>query len=133
MSRNTMMGRDITVYSRYGTDQPAKWQGTVLTGVFYGETAAEHLTAAGVGGDSPGLSLRIPLRGGRRSRAQLEAAEDKTGLFTLLPGDFIAPGIFPQGAFTGELRQAVPEARRVKTVTERRYGTAMDHWEVETG
>ena len=95
MSRNTMMGRDITVYSRYGTDQP--------------------------------------LRGGRRSRAQLEAAADKTGLFTLLPGDFIAPGIFPQGAFTGELRQAVPEARRVKTVTERRYGTAMDHWEVETG
>ena len=118
MSRNTMMGRDITVYSRYGTDQPAKWQGTVLTGVFYRETAAEHLTAAGVGGDSPGLSLRIPLRGGRRSRAQLEAAADKTGLFTLLPG---------------ELRQAVPEARRVKTVTERRYGTAMDHWEVETG
>ena len=43
MSRNTMMGRDITVYSRYGTDQPAKWQGTVLTGVFYRETAAEHL------------------------------------------------------------------------------------------
>ena len=133
MSRQNMMGRDITVYSRYGTDQPAKWQGTVLTGVFYGETSADALTAAGSGQKSGGLSIRIPLRGGRRSREQLWAAEDRTGLFTLLPGDYIAPGIYPQGTFTGELRQTVPEARRVKSVTERRYGTALDHWEVETG
>lgn len=49
------------------------------------------------------------------------------------PGTLLPRGYFPRGPSPGSSGQAVPEARRVKTVTERRYGTAMDHWEVETG
>ena len=55
---------------------------------------------------------------------------DKTGLFTLRPGDFILSGTVSDTTITGELRERYPNARRILTVTERRYGTSLDHWEV---
>lgn len=128
-----MSGRffaSVTVLSR-GTDE-AVWYPAVLTGVFLRRTDGDTLTT---GGETPagGMTLRIPVRGGRRTREELEAAEDQTGLFTLLPGDYVIPEAVNGGErITGEPRKIYPQARRIKTVIARTYGSNLDHWEVET-
>lgn len=128
-----MSGRffaSVTVLSR-GTDETV-WYPTVLPGVFFRRTDGDALTT---GGPEPsgGLTLRIPVRGGRRTREELTAAEDKTGLFTLLPGDYVIPeAVTGMEKLTGEPRKQFPQARRVKTVVARTYGSLLDHWEVET-
>lgn len=127
-----MSGRffaSVTVLSR-GADEGV-WYPTVLTDVFIRRTDGDTLTT---GGPEPsgGLTLRIPVRGGRRTRAELTAAEDKTGLFTLLPGDYIIPEPVETEVISGEPRKQFPEARRIKAVVARLYGSHLDHWEVET-
>ena len=128
-----MSGRffaSVTVLSR-GTDETV-WYPTVLPGVFLRRTDGDALTT---GGPEPsgGLTLWIPVRGGRRTRGEFSAAEDKTGLFTLLPGDYVIPeAVTGMEKLTGEPRKRFPQARRVKTVVARTYGSLLDHWEVET-
>nr|DAK72824.1 MAG TPA: hypothetical protein [Caudoviricetes sp.] len=127
-----MSGRffaSVTVLSR-GADESV-WYPTVLPDVFLRRTDGDALTT---GGPEPsgGLTLRIPVRGGRRSREEFSAAEDKTGLFTLLPGDYIIPEPVETEVISGEPRKQFPEARRIKAVVARLYGSHLDHWEVET-
>lgn len=119
----------VTVLSR-GADEGV-WYPTVLPDVFLRRTDGDTLTTGGPG-PSGGLTLRIPVRGGRRTRAELTAAEDKTGLFTLLPGDYIIPEPVETEAISGEPRKQFPKARRIKAVVARLYGSHLDHWEVET-
>ena len=128
-----MSGRffaSVTVLSR-GADESV-WYPTVLPDVFLRRTDGDALTT---GGPEPsgGLTLRIPVRGGRRTREEFSAAEDKTGLFTLLPGDYVLPeAVSGMEQITGEPRKQFPEARRIKAVVARLYGSHLDHWEVET-
>lgn len=127
-----MSGRffaSVTVLSR-GADESV-WYPTVLPDVFLRRTDGDALTT---GGPEPsgGLTLRIPVRGGRRSREEFSAAEDKTGLFTLLPGDYIIPEPVETEVISGEPRKQFPKARRIKAVVARLYGSHLDHWEVET-
>ena len=127
-----MSGRffaSVTVLSR-GADESV-WYPTVLPDVFLRRTDGDALTT---GGPEPsgGLTLRIPVRGGRRSREEFSAAENKTGLFTLLPGDYIIPEPVETEVISGEPRKQFPKARRIKAVVARLYGSHLDHWEVET-
>ncbi len=127
-----MSGRffaSVTVLSR-GADESV-WYPTVLPDVFLRRTDGDALTT---GGPEPsgGLTLRIPVRGGRRTREEFSAAEDKTGLFTLLPGDYIIPEPVETEVISGEPRKQFPKARRIKAVVARLYGSHLDHWEVET-
>lgn len=127
-----MSGRffaSVTVLSRGGDE--SVWYPTVLPDVFLRRTDGDTLTT---GGPEPsgGLTLRIPVRGGRRSREEFSAAEDKTGLFTLLPGDYIIPEAVETEVISGEPRKQFPEAQRIKSVIARTYGSHLDHWEVET-
>lgn len=127
-----MSGRffaSVTVLSR-GADESV-WYPTVLPDVFLRRTDGDALTTGGPD-PSGGLTLRIPVRGGRRSREEFSAAEDKTGLFTLLPGDYIIPEPVETEVISGEPRKQFPKARRIKAVVARLYGSHLDHWEVET-
>ena len=123
----------VTVFSRYLADEKTHFVPTVLSGVLYRPYLGRTLNAAGPAATGKTGTLWIPARGGRRSPEFLEAAEDKTGLFTLLPGDYILPGTADFGEITGSIREKVPDARRILSVKERIYGTNLDHWEVEIG
>ena len=117
----------ITLYSRH----PGGWVGTRLLGTAIRYAQGQGLSAAGPKVTDRRTILYIPIRGGRRSPQELEAAENKTGLFTLRPGDYVALGAGETGGFTGEVRNQVPQALRITAVTDRIRGTALDHWEVE--
>ena len=114
----------VTLYSRISD----RWVGTRLTGTAIRYAQGQGLTAAGPKVTDKHTILYIPVRGGRRSPEQLEVEEEKNGLFTLRPGDYVALGEWKTGEFTGEIRKQVPEALRITAVTDRIRGTALDHW-----
>ena len=117
----------VTLYSRDGDG----WLGTRLSGTAIRYAQGQGLTAAGPKVTDKRTILYIPVRGGRRTRDALAAESEKTGLFTLLPGDYVALGAGKTGEISGELRNHVPDVLRICAVTDRIYGTALDHWEVE--
>lgn len=120
----------VTALSRYFVGETLRWQPTVLPGVLYRPYSGEQLSATGPERTAQTGTLWIPARGGRRSPSEFAAAGDKTGLFTLCPGDFILPGTMNAASVTGEVREFYPQALRIVSVTERMYGSALDHWEV---
>ncbi len=125
-----MLPMTVTIFSRYTSGETLIWQPVILPGVLYRPAIGQNLTAIGPEFSRKTGTLWIPYRPGRVSGQEFFAAEDKSGLFTLRPGDFILPGTVNQTTITGELRELYPTARRILTVTERLYGTNLDHWEV---
>lgn len=123
----------VTLFSRYQAGEKTHFVPTVLSGVLYRPYLGRTLSSAGPAATGKTGTLWIPARGGRRSPELLAAAADKTGLFTLLPGDYILPGTEALTEITGSIREKVPDARRILSVKERIYGTNLDHWEVEIG
>lgn len=123
----------VTIFSRYSSGEQTHFVPTVLSGVLYRPYIGRTLSSAGPAATGKTGTLWIPARGGRRSPEVLAAAADKTGLFTLLPGDYILPGSGYLEEITGAIRESCPDARRILSVTERIYGTNLDHWEVEIG
>ena len=120
----------VTALSRYFVGETLYWQPTVLPGVLYRPYSGEHLATTGPDRTAQTGTLWIPSRGGRRSPAEFAAAQEKTGLFTLCPGDYIVPGTLNSTAVTGDVRDTYPQAVRIVSVTERIYGSSLDHWEV---
>lgn len=125
-----MLPMTVTIFSRYTSGETLIWQPTVLAGVLYRPAEGQNLTAIGPEFSGKTGILWIPYRPGRVSGQEFFAAEDKSGLFTLRPGDFLLPGTVNSTIVTGELRGSYPEARRILTVIQRLYGTNLDHWEV---
>lgn len=125
-----MLPMTVTVFSRYTSGETLIWQPVILVGVLYRPAQGHTLTATGPEFSGKTGTLWIPYRPGRVSGQEFFSATDKTGLFTLRPGDFILSGTVSDTTITGELRERYPNARRILTVTERRYGTSLDHWEV---
>ena len=125
-----MLPMTVTIFSRYTTGETLIWQPVILPGVLYRPAIGQNLTATGPEFSGKTGTLWIPYRPGRVSGQEFFAAEDKSGLFTLRPGDFILPGTVNKTTINGDLREICPEARRILTVTERLYGTNLDHWEV---
>lgn len=125
-----MLPMTVTIFSRYTSGETLIWQPVILPGVLYRPATGQNLTATGPEFSGKTGTLWIPYRPGRVSGQEFFAAEDKSGLFTLRPGDFILPGAVNDTTINGELRESYPEARRILTVTERLYGTNLDHWEV---
>ena len=123
----------VTIFSRYQTGEQTRFVPTVLSGVLYRPYIGRTLSSAGPAATGKTGTLWIPARGGRRSPELLAAAADKSGLFTLLPGDYILPGSEKLEEITGSIRETIPDARRILSVKERIYGTNLDHWEVEIG
>ena len=123
----------VTIFSRYQTGEETHFVPTVLSGVLYRPYLGRTLNATGPAATGKTGTLWIPARSGRRSPDILAAASDKTGLFTLLPGDYILTGNENLEEITGSIREKCPDARRILSVTERIYGTNLDHWEVEIG
>lgn len=119
----------VTLLSRYTVGEDTCYQPAVLPGVLYRPHSGARLTSSGPEAPAQTGTLWIPARGGRRSPEALARAADKTGLFTLLPGDYVLPGTVT-APVTGPLRESYPEARRITAVTARIYGTDLDHWEV---
>lgn len=121
---------NVTALSRYSVGETLYWQPTVLPGVLYRPYSGEHLSTTGPDRTAQTGTLWIPSRGGRRSPAEFSAAKDKTGLFTLCPGDYIVPGAIDTARLRGDAREKYPQALRIVSVTERIYGSSLDHWEV---
>ena len=125
-----MLPMTVTLFSRYTAGETLIWQPVILAGVLYRPAEGQNLTATGPECSGKTGTIWIPYRPGRVSGQEFFQSEDKSGLFTLRPGDFILPGTVNNTSVSGELRESYPEARRILTVTERRYGTSLDHWEV---
>ena len=125
-----MLPMTVTIFSRYTSGETLIWQPVILPGVLYRPAEGQTLTATGPKFSGKTGTLWIPYRPGRVNGQEFFQSEDKSGLFTLRPGDFILPGTVNETTINGELRGLYPNARRILTVTERLYGTNLDHWEV---
>lgn len=117
----------LTLYSRLENG----YFGTRLTGTAIRRIQSQSLSPTGPKLEDRATILYIPARGGRRGAQEFSAETDKTGHFTLLPGDYVVLGESEQGLIPGELRQKIPGALRIRTVTDHVRGSSLDHWEVE--
>lgn len=109
-----MMTRTVTLYHRQG-GQPATWTRHILEDVFFREAAGTALSPQSAAGGQLESLLLVPAAAGIAPR----------------PGDGVLFGVGPEEGLTGDIRECVPRCRIVTAVTGRRYGSAMDHWEVK--
>ena len=125
-----MMNQTVTIYNRYGNDNPARWGRRVLHGVYWRTGTGASLSVTGVTGGQLECLLILPHRDGYVTPAAYAAAETHDDIWTLQPGDAIIPGEGPTDGLAGPIQKAVPGCKLIGSVTDHWYGSTMDHWEV---
>lgn len=126
-----MLEQTITIYNRYGNDNPARWGRTVLAGVHWmsGFGVAPVSGQSGVSGGQMSCLLIIPMDNRYCNPDAYRVAENRDQFWTIQEGDVIVPGEGPDVG-SGNIRQALPGCKVVTGMVAHIYGSAMDHWEV---
>lgn len=124
-----MMLQTVTIYNRYGEDNPTRWGRQVLRGVHFRDGFGVSTAATGLSGGQVETLLIVPKNGGYVSPTAYRAAADKAGIWTLQDGDWILPGVGPEPG-TGAIQKDLSGCKRITGVTAHLYGGRLDHWEV---
>ena len=124
-----MLTQTVTIYNKYGTDNPARWGRCVLQGVHFKGGSGVSTATTGVSGGQVEALLIVPKNDGYVSPAGYRAAEDHAGLWTLQDGDLLLPGEGPEPG-TGDIRRDIAGCKRITDFVEHIYGSRLDHWEV---
>lgn len=124
-----MMLQTVTIYNRYGDDNPVRWGRQVLRGVHFKGGFGASTTTAGVSGGQVECLLLVPRDAAYRTPDLYREAEETSGIWTLQDGDLIFPGEGPEPG-TGAIQRALPGCKRITGVTAHLYGSPLDHWEV---
>lgn len=128
-----MFPHTVTLYNKYLDGGTEHWQRRVIAGVFWnsrqGEQRRKHNAEA-----VDGVQLLIPCRyapSGYLKPQAWAALSQKSGFWTLAPGDTIVLGLWNQEIVrsTSELA-ALDDVRLITSVDERAFGSTMAHWEV---
>jgi hypothetical protein len=125
----------ITVYNKYkGTDGLEKWQRIVVRGVYWNAIKGAVMRKTGVTtADSVQLIIpySVPVSKFYRSPKEWLQMDDKTGYWTLQPGDTIIKGCIEYNVVksTKEL-QEYDDVLTITSVDFKVFGGDMKHWEV---
>lgn len=125
-----MLEQTVTIYNRYGNDNPVRWGRRVLTGVHWKSGFGVSTSTTGVSGGTVESLLIIPLDNRYCSPEAYHAAESKNEFWTLQDGDAIVDGAGPDMEITGNIKKALPGCKLITGMIAHIYGSPMDHWEV---
>lgn len=126
-----------TIYNHY-TDPQTKldqYQRTVLRGVFWDSAKGANIRKSGME-SADSVTLIIPKRvratGQYMKPKEWQRLADKTGYWTLQPGDRIVKGIVETEIekVSSELDKQYDDVLTITNVDEKQYGGNMAHWEV---
>lgn len=126
-----MLEQTVTIYNKYGSDNPTRWGRHVLRGVHFRGGSGVSTSTMGVSGGQVECLLILPLDPCYVEPATYQATEDKAGIWTLQDGDLILPGEGPKPG-TGVIQKDLPGCKRVTGFVAHIYGSRLDHWEVTT-
>ena len=130
-----VLGETCTIYNKYTAGDQDHWARTVVNGIFWDGTRGAVMRRTGVfGGDS--AMVLIPNWADSQGKQYLapkiwEQTEDKTGCWTVRPGDRVVRGeckAEPEGS-SKELDE-LDDVLTVTAVAFRRFGGDMAHLEI---
>ena len=125
-----MTDQTVTIYNRYGNDNPAMWGRTVLTGVHWmSGFGVAPSGQSGVNGGQLACLLIIPMDNRYCNPEAYRAAKDRDQFWTIQEGDVLVPGEGPK-AESGNIRKTLTGCKVVTGMVAHIYGSALDHWEV---
>jgi len=130
-----MFPHTVTVYNKHREDGEEKWQRTVLYGVFWNAISGAVMRRTGATStDSVQIIIPMAIKASRneyRPPKEWAALTDKTGYWTLQPGDVVVKGALDVeiDRSTKEL-QGYDDVLTITSVDTKGFGSGMDHWEV---
>lgn len=127
-----MLNDVITIYNKYVDIGIEKWQRTVLQGVFWNAIKGAVTRKTGVQNvDSVQIIIPKSARAGYFSPKAWAALADKTGAWTLQPGDTIVKGALDvEITKSPKELQAYDDVLTITSVDAKTFGGDMAHWEV---
>lgn len=130
-----VLGETCTIYNKYAVEDGDRWERTVVEGVFWDGTRGAVMRRTGVsGGDSAMVLIPNWARSGDKTYLApklWEKAGDKSGCWTVRPGDRIVRGECPlelDGSSRG--LEDWDDVLAVTAVAFRRFGGEMAHLEI---
>lgn len=124
-----MMEQTVSIYNRFGDDNPTRWGRHVLRGVHFRGGSGVSTATTGVSGGQVETLLIVPLDGCYVRPEDYRAAEAHAGIWTLQDGDLILLGEGPEPG-EGAIQKDIPGCKRITGFVEHIYGSKLDHWEV---
>ncbi len=129
-----MFNDTCTVYNKYIDGKIEKWQWTVLTGVFWDEVRGSNFRKTGVeNADSVFILIPKFVKADKQflPSQEWQSLEDKTGSWTLQPGDTIIKGsvAYEVVKSSKELEQ-FDSCHKITKVDSKLFNSSMAHWEV---
>lgn len=128
-----MFNDTCTVYNKYANAGVEMWQRTVLTGVFWDSVRGSNFRKTGVeNADSVFVLIPHKVKADRQflPPQEWQSLEDKTGSWTLQPGDTII-----KGNIAYEVEKSSKELERfdgchkITKVDSKLFNSSMAHWE----
>lgn len=124
-----MLHKTVTIYNKYGDDNPTRWGRHVLRDVYFRGGSGVSTSTTGVSGGQVENLLIVPLNNRYVNPEAYRGLADKAGLWTLQDGDLILPGEGPEPG-TGAIQKEIPGCKRITGFVAHIYGSRLDHWEV---
>lgn len=124
-----------TVYNHYRDGRGDKWQRTVLESIFWDNTRGINARTGAIDNDDSALII-IPCidRFGYLPPKEFSKTEDKSGSWTLQPGDKIVFGSIDfeidETHRLAELESDYDDVLTITKVDRHLFGSSLDHWEV---
>ncbi len=129
-----MFNDTCTVYNKYIDGKIEKWQRTVLNGVFWDEVRGSNFRKTGVE-NADSVFILVPKFVGVDKQflpsQEWQSLEDKTGSWTLQPGDtIIKGGITYEIIKSSKELEQFDECYKITKVDGKLFNSSMAHWEV---
>ena len=126
----SMFNDTVTLYSKYVEDGTERWKRTILCGVFWNSVEGAVLRRTGAASADRVVVLIPDTVGGYVKPKAWDALGDKSGFWTVRPGDTLARGGVPVeiARSTREL-EGFDDVLTVTTVDDKRFG-GLAHLEV---